>query len=443
MITESNSLIGKSCGQGRYQVKRKLGEGGMAYVLLAHDNNLDIDVVLKVPKPIILADPEFAHRFKREIRSMVELAHPHILKIKDVGEHEGLPFYVMDLLTGGSLEDRFGTKSDGKKIPMPPESLSNWLADVADALDFIHRRYVHRDVKPANILFDAHGNALVSDFGIAKAISDGSDPMKQTMMTQAGMVLGTGPYMAPEVSLGEKYDGRADQYALAVTVYEVLSGQVPFGGTTLQAIILQQTTKKIPPLNEVVPTLSKDLNQAIVKGLNQDPKKRFADCASFAKAVLLATVQAAPAPEAKRPGRADAGLKAPCPSCNKPCTLPPNPAGKRVTCAACGGTFTVAKRFFEKETPETSRSQAPEARTRVVRRNEAAPTRTQSGGGTSPARTLEHTGNGPPVFSRRVWLGIAITIAFGVIGLFLVGAILSIALLWSGGGTTRRDERPK
>jgi serine/threonine protein kinase len=326
---------------------------------------------------------------------------------------------------------------------MPPESLSNWLADVADALDFIHRRYVHRDVKPANILFDAHGNALVSDFGIAKAISDGSDPMKQTMMTQAGMVLGTGPYMAPEVSLGEKYDGRADQYALAVTVYEVLSGQVPFGGTTLQAIILQQTTKKIPPLNEVVPTLSKDLNQAIVKGLNQDPKKRFADCASFAKAVLLATVQAAPAPEAKRPGRADAGLKAPCPSCNKPCTLPPNPAGKRVTCAACGGTFTVAKRFFEKETPETSRSQAPEARTRVVRRNEAAPTRTQSGGGTSPARTLEHTGNGPPVFSRRVWLGIAITIAFGVIGLFLVGAILSIALLWSGGGTTRRDERPK
>jgi serine/threonine protein kinase len=441
MITETTSLVGKSCGQGRYQVKRKLGEGGMAYVLLAHDNNLDIDVVLKVPKPIILADPEFAHRFKREIRSMVELAHPHILKIKDVGEYEGLPFYVMDLLTGGSLEDRFGTKSDGKRIPMPPESLANWLSDVADALDFIHRRYVHRDIKPANILFDAHGNAMVSDFGIAKAISDGSEPMKQTMMTQAGMVLGTGPYMAPEVSLGEKYDGRADQYALAATVYEVLSGQVPFGGTTLQAIILQQTTKKIPPLHEVVPTLSKEINPAIVKGLNQDPKKRFATCADFAKAVL-ATVQAAPAPEAKRPGHADASLKAPCPSCHKPCTLPPNPAGKRVTCAACGGTFTVAKRFFEKGTPETSRSQAPEARTLSARRIEAAPTRTQSGGGTVPARAVEQTGNGPPLFSRRVWIGIAIALALGVVGLFLVGAILSFVFMW-GGGRTSKDERPK
>ena len=125
MMTETSNLVGQALGQGRYQVKRKLGEGGMAFVLLAVDTNVGVDVVLKVPKPAMLADPEFVHRFKREIRSMVELTHPHIVKIKDVGEHEGMPFYVMDLLTGGSLEDRFEpSASKDKKKPMPAESLA-------------------------------------------------------------------------------------------------------------------------------------------------------------------------------------------------------------------------------------------------------------------------------------------------------------------------------
>src|SRR5262245_24089075 len=104
MTTETFNLVGQTLGQGRYLVKRKLGEGGMAFVLLAHDKNLDIDVVVKVPRPIILAEPEFAFRFQREIRSMVQLTHPHIVKISDVGDHQGLPFYVMDYKPGGSLE---------------------------------------------------------------------------------------------------------------------------------------------------------------------------------------------------------------------------------------------------------------------------------------------------------------------------------------------------
>src|SRR5262245_26790517 len=203
MAIETTSLVGQTLGQGRYQVKRKLGEGGMAFVLLALDTNVGNDVVLKVPKAAMLADPEFAHRFKREIRSMIELTHPHIVKIKDVGEHDGMPFYVMDLLTGGSLEDRFEVVGDKKK-PMPPESLAEWLEPVARPLDFIHQKFVHRDIKPANILFDSYGNAFVSDFGIVKAVGDGADK-KQTMMTQAGMVIGTGPYMAPEVTEGNKY----------------------------------------------------------------------------------------------------------------------------------------------------------------------------------------------------------------------------------------------
>jgi serine/threonine-protein kinase len=432
MTTEASTLVGQTIGQGRYQVKRKLGEGGMAFVLLALDNNVDIDVVLKVPKPGILADPEFAARFRREIRSMVELTHPHIVKIRDVGDHDGVPFYVMDLLTGGSLEDRFETIADKRK-PQSPDSLTDWLEPVARALDFIHQRFVHRDIKPANILFDAYGNAFVSDFGIVKAISDGTDQKKQTVMTQAGMVIGTGPYMAPEVTEGKKYDGRADQYALAATVYEALSGRVPFDGATLPAIIMQQLTGKVPPLHELVPTLPKTLTQVIEKGLSRDPKDRYANCAAFAKAVLTA-VKAIPATGPVRARKGAEGPKAVCPTCRKTFALPPDPAGKRVTCPACGAGFTVTKKASDQETMSSS---LPRAETRVTHRKENASAPTSSEGGASAGDVDFRR-----LLSRRVWIGIAAAIALGVLGLFAVGAIISLVWFLSNGTKQGEKERP-
>ena len=159
--------VGRTLAAGRYQVTGKLGEGGMAHVYRAHDRNLDTDVVIKVPRQAVLDDPDFAGRFAREIRSLVKLVHPHIVKVIDVGEHDGFPFAVMQYLSGGNLRDRQLSEKADQPVLLPLEALGDWLEDVATALDFIHGQgYVHRDVKPDNILFDADGNAYLSDFGV-------------------------------------------------------------------------------------------------------------------------------------------------------------------------------------------------------------------------------------------------------------------------------------
>lgn len=245
-------------------------------------------MVIKVPRPALLEDPTFAGRFAREVRSLVKLSHPHIVKIQEVGEHAGLPYVVLQYLPGGSLRQRQRPGPDGQMLPMPAESLLGWLPDVAQALDFIHQQgYIHRDVKPDNILFDAHGNAYLSDFGIAKAMQ-GDSHERQTHLTRTGLLLGTAAYMASELLQGKRVDGRVDQYAFAVTVYEMLSGRVPYDGPTPVAVAMQQIQQPLPPLGRLVPGLPQELCQAVEKALAQDPQQRFENCAAFARAVLLA-----------------------------------------------------------------------------------------------------------------------------------------------------------
>jgi serine/threonine-protein kinase len=176
MYDGAPNWTGTELGGGRYRVTGELGAGGMGFVYLARDQRLDCPIVVKVPRPGLLANARAAERFQREIRHLVRLAHPHIVKILDVGEHEGLPFVVLQHLPGGSLRDRQQATPSGQRLALPLEGLTGWLEEVAAALDFIHRLgHVHRDIKPDNILFDAHGNAYAPAF----------DPVRGTIRRQA------------------------------------------------------------------------------------------------------------------------------------------------------------------------------------------------------------------------------------------------------------------
>lgn len=279
--------LGSSIADGRYQIERQLGEGGMGTVYKAFDNRLEADVVIKVPRPSMLEDPEFSKRFAGEIRSMVKLQHPHVVNVIDVGEHEGIPIAVLQYLSGGDLSDRQGKDEHDQLNPMPPASLKDWLPGIASALDYVHKQgYIHRDVKPANILFDAMGNAFLSDFGIAKLVASSTEPAEK--LTGTGMVMGTPEYMAPELIMGHECDGRVDQYALAVAAHEALCGRVPFSGATPAAILVNQTTRDAVPLHELYSTIPEAVSNAIMKGIAKNPDERYETCSAFANAVCEA-----------------------------------------------------------------------------------------------------------------------------------------------------------
>jgi serine/threonine protein kinase len=333
MTLDTATWVGRSVAGGRYQVSAKLGEGGMGFVYRAHDCNLDCDVVIKVPRPaMLLEDPDFAVRFAREVRSLVRLVHPHIVKVTDVGQEDGTPFAVLQYLPGGSLRDRVPTTPDGGALPLPPAQLHPWVEEIASALDFIHGQgYVHRDVKPDNVLFDAHGHAFLGDFGVAKALAEKQE-RKKTVLTGTGVVLGTPHYMAPELVLGKPYDGRVDQYALAVMVYELLAGQYPFDGPTAPAIFVQHSTQPAPSLRTVLPGLPAPIAAAVHKGMAKDPSERYADCTAFARALIQG-------PEiTPRPPVAGKGV---CPACGKAFVVPGSARGKRVRCPGCRQTIAV------------------------------------------------------------------------------------------------------
>jgi serine/threonine-protein kinase len=349
MAQSGTEWTGQTLAQGRYLVRAKLGEGGMGFVYRALDQNLDADVVIKVPRRAMLDDPEFADRFAREVRSLVKLAHPCIVKVTDVGEHDGLPYAVMQYLSGGSLEDYRVSAGGVESKAANLAELGDWLPGIAGSLDFVHSQgYVHRDVKPGNILFDAHGHVFLSDFGVAKALAAGPDAQhgRHTAVTGAGMVLGTPEYMAPELIMGERFDGRIDQYALAVTVYEMLAGRRPFEGTSPTAIMVMQTTQDAPPLCEVEKRVPKAVSDAVAKALSKDPKGRFPSCAAFADAVVAAASAVPVAPgTVKSPSgsllRPDQ-LRLQCPVCRKNLVLPASllkdsekARGKRMKCPSC------------------------------------------------------------------------------------------------------------
>jgi len=339
MHTDTMGWVNTQIAGNRYSVMSVLGAGGMGMVYRAFDNNLEADVIIKVPKRAMLDDPHFVERFSQEIRSLVKLQHPHIVRVSDVGEHDGLPFAIMTFLGGGDLTDRQPTASDGSKLPFDVRAVRSWLPGVAAALDFIHGQgYVHRDVKPANILFDEHHNVYLSDFGVAKVVAATEEPEKN--LTGTGMVMGTPEYMSPELIMGEDWNHNVDQFALGVTVYEMLCGHPPIQASSPAAVLVKLTTEKFPQLFESNPLVPREVSGIVMKALARDPAQRWANCRTFAEHYhsaierALASGNLTSAPTNLPPAPTTSQSLA-CTNCNKQLTIPAEAAGKVVRCPQC------------------------------------------------------------------------------------------------------------
>ncbi|MEX2285239.1 MAG: serine/threonine-protein kinase, partial [Gemmatimonadota bacterium] len=259
-----------------YRLERELGSGGMAVVYLAHDLRHKRRVALKVLRPEISAviGPE---RFLREIETLANLTHPHILPLHDSGEANGLLYYVMPYVDGDSLRERLQRE---KQLPL--DDALRIAREVADALSHAHGRgVIHRDIKPENILISG-GHALVADFGIAAAIDVAAD----SRLTETGIAMGTPAYMSPEQALGKRtVDARTDIYALGCVLYEMLAGEPPFNGPTAQAMIARRLHEPIPSLRIIRDNVPLSIESALTKALARSPVDRFATAEHFAKAL--------------------------------------------------------------------------------------------------------------------------------------------------------------
>ena len=269
-----------------YSIVRELGRGGMATVYLADDPKHHRQVALKVLKVELAVSIEAA-RFLREIEIAATLTHPNILPLHDSGNDNGRLYYVMPYVEGGSLRDRLTRE---RQLPVP--DAVRLTREVADALVYAQERgVVHRDIKPENILLQ-HGHPVVVDFGVARALS----MLGQNFSTGAGMTVGTPAYMSPEQATGAvTIDYRADQYALACMLYEMLAGHPPFVGGDLRTTLARQVTDPPPPLTTVRPGIPGAVRRTVMRGLAKAPADRFPSAREFAEALVAPVVDAEPA----------------------------------------------------------------------------------------------------------------------------------------------------
>jgi serine/threonine-protein kinase len=259
----------------RYTVERELGRGGMATVYLARDLRHDRPVALKVLHPELAATlgPD---RFQREIRLAARLQHPHILTVYDSGETAGRLWFTMPYIDGESLRDRLA-----RERQLSISEAVRLTREVGLALDFAHRHgAVHRDIKPENILL-VDGQALVADFGIARALGG-----EEQRLTETGLAIGTPAYMSPEQAAGDKaLDARTDVYSLAIVLYEMLAGETPFAATSPQAMIARRLTETPRPLRQLRETVPEGIARAVNRALAKAPADRFPSAAEFARAL--------------------------------------------------------------------------------------------------------------------------------------------------------------
>jgi serine/threonine-protein kinase len=302
---------------GRYELHRRVGRGGMAEVYLARDRLLDRLVAIKILFPEFATDPSFVARFRREAQAAANLNHPNIVGVYDWGKERGTYYIVMEFVDGQTVSEIL--RNEG---PIEPKRAAGIAADVAAALGFAHRKgVVHRDVKPGNVLITKAGEVKVADFGIARAMTASSEEN----LTQTGSVMGTATYFSPEQAQGKPVDARSDLYSLGVVLYEMASGKPPFSADSPVAIAYKHVQEPIPSLSEQVPGIPRDYEAITLRALSKDPDDRYADGAAMRADLLrfregkpIAPVNVVPSGPARPPSP-------PTPPGGNPATVVPPP----------------------------------------------------------------------------------------------------------------------
>jgi SH3-like domain-containing protein len=265
-------LAGRTLGQ--YQIIEEIGRGGMAVVYKAWQPSLNRHVAIKVLPPQLTFDTTFVQRFQQEASAAARLEHPNIVTIHDVGEEAGIRYIVMQLLEGQPLNELI--QREGQ---MGLERVAGIMAQVASALDYAHEQgFVHRDVKPSNIIVGSDGQATLTDFGIAKAAEG-------TKLTRTGTVMGTAEYMSPEQAKGEAVSRATDVYSLGIVVYEMLAGRVPFKADSTPAILHMQAYERPQPVRAHAPQLPRGVDGVLAKALAKNPAERFSSAGELAGAL--------------------------------------------------------------------------------------------------------------------------------------------------------------
>ena len=290
----------------QYELDREIGRGGMGIVYRARDRRLKRIVAIKVLPPELAFRGEIRQRFLREAETAAQLSHPNIVPIYSVDEKDGLVYFVMACVEGPTLAKRL--HDEGR---MPVHDARRILTEVADALAYAHSRgVVHRDIKPDNILLDKDdGRAMVTDFGIARAIQEGAD----SRLTATGVAIGTPAYMSPEQAAGDReIDGRSDLYALGIVGYQMLAGRLPFQASSTPSMLMKHISERPQPVQSLRAETPSDLARAVMTLLEKEPAHRFPNAGALSKALQGdSSAMPAPAPASEIAYRSPLGTPVP------------------------------------------------------------------------------------------------------------------------------------
>jgi eukaryotic-like serine/threonine-protein kinase len=265
--------LSESLADGRYEVERVLGRGGMAVVYLARDRELHRSVAVKVLEPRFTGDESVQARFVREARLAARLSHPNVVQVYDAGESDDRPYIVMEYVPGSSLAQA------GK---LPPDEAVQLALQACAGLQHAHEAgLVHRDIKPGNLLLREDGVLKIADFGIARTTD-------ATQLTQVGTILGTAAYLAPEQAAGEEVTAAADLYSLGAVLYELLTGRRPYEFDSLAELAAKQSEGSITPVRDLEPSVPEPVEAAVMRTLARDPRFRPASASELAQDLAAA-----------------------------------------------------------------------------------------------------------------------------------------------------------